>query len=80
MSSGFCLIFVSFLQNYPNLLVRRLRLLVISARLRLQLAEPFRHGDGTHAPLSAAGPDREHNVVAVNVDALVHLTRAVGPP
>ena len=49
MSSGFCLTFVSFLQNYPNLLVRRLHLLFMSTRLRVELAEPFRHGDGTHA-------------------------------
>ena len=33
-----------------------------------------------HAPpFWAAGPDREHNVVAVNADALVRLTRAIPP-
>jgi hypothetical protein len=79
MSSGFCLILVSFLQNYLNLLVRRLHLLFMSTRLRVELAEPFRHGDGTHAPLSAADPDREYSMVAVNADALVRLTRAVLP-
>ncbi|MCW2518969.1 MAG: hypothetical protein JWR46_1588 [Mycobacterium sp.] len=52
MSSGFCLIFVSFLQNYPTLLMRGLRRLFMSVRLAFQLAEPFRHGDGSHAPLS----------------------------
>jgi len=38
MSPGFCLIFVSFLQNYPNPLVRRLHLLFMSARLRVQVS------------------------------------------
>ena len=79
MSSGFCLRFVSFLQNYPNLLMGRLHLLFVSARLCLQLAEPFRHRDGLHGLLSDADPDREHNMVAVNADSLVHLTRAVLP-
>ena len=49
----------------------------MSARLRLEFADPFRHGDGTHATLSAADPDRGYNMVAVNADALVRLTRAV---
>jgi hypothetical protein len=44
-----------------------------------ELAEPFRHGEGTHAPLPAADPDREYSMVAVNADALVRLTRAVLP-
>ena len=76
MSSSTRLKFMSFLQNHPNLLVRRLHLLFMSARLRLELAEPFRHRDGTHATLSAADPDRGYNMVAVNADALVRLTRA----
>ena len=79
MSSVICLKLVSFLQNHPNLLVRRLHLLFTSARLRLEFADPFRHGDGTHATLSAADPDRGYNMVAVNADALVRLTRAVMP-
>ena len=34
-------------------------------------------GHVTRAPSdAAAGPDREHNVVAVNADALVRLTRS----
>ena len=75
--TSFCLIFVSFLQSHPNLLVRRLHLLFMSTRLRLEFADPFRHGDGTHATLSAADPDRGYNMVDVNADALVSLTRAV---
>ena len=41
--------------------------------------DPYRHGDGTHATLSAADPDRGYNMVTVNADALVRLTRAVMP-
>ena len=52
MSSGFSLKSMSFLQNDPNMLVRGLRRLFMSARLRPAVAEPFRHGDVTHAPLS----------------------------
>ena len=59
------------------MLVRRLHLLFMSTRLRLEFADPFRHGDGTHATLSAADPDRGYNMVDVNADALVILTRAV---
>ena len=59
--------------------MRRLQLLFLSARLRLEFADPFRHGDGTHATLSAADPDREYKMVAVNADAIVRLTRAVLP-
>jgi hypothetical protein len=79
MSSGFSLIFVSFSSEVPHLLVRRLDLLFMSAPFRLRLAELFRHGDGSgvHAPLPAADPDREHNMFAVNADALVRLTHAV---
>jgi hypothetical protein len=47
--------FVSFFQSLPNLLVRRLRLLFMSARFRSQLAEPFRHGDATHPALVGSG-------------------------
>src|SRR6478752_1204385 len=42
MSPGFCLIFVSFLQNSPNLHVRRLHQLFMSARSRLQYWNRFR--------------------------------------
>jgi hypothetical protein len=65
----------------PNLLVRRLDLLFMSAPFCLRLAGLFRHGDGSGAPapLPAADPDREHNMFAVNADALVRLTRAVLP-
>ena len=71
MSSGFSLKSMSFLQNDPNMLVRGLRRLFMSARLRPAVAEPFRHGDVTHAPaVGAADLDREHNLV-VNADAFV---------
>jgi hypothetical protein len=56
MSSAFSLRFVSFLQNYPNLLLRRLRRLFMSARLPLQLSEAFRHRDGTHGSTLASRP------------------------
>jgi hypothetical protein len=79
MSSGFCRRFVSFLQYYPDLLVRQLPRLIMSVGLRLQLAQPFRQRDGMQGPLSAADPDREQNIVAVNADALERLTRAVLP-
>ena len=36
-------------------------------------------GFGTYGPLSEADAGREHDMVAVNVDALVRLTRAVLP-
>jgi uncharacterized protein len=36
-------------------------------------------GFGTYGPLSEADAGREHDLVAVNVDALVRLTRAVLP-
>ena len=79
MSSSIRLKLVSFLQSHPNLLVRRLHLLFMSTRLRLEFADPFRHCDGTHPTLSEADPDRGYNMVAVNADALVRLTRAVLP-
>ena len=44
-----------------------------------QLAERFRHRDGTHAPAVAADLDREHNMVAVNADVLVRFARAARP-
>jgi hypothetical protein len=39
----------------PNLLVRRLDLLFMSAPFRLRLAELFRHGDGSGAHAPTAG-------------------------
>ena len=36
-------------------------------------------GFGTYGPLSDVKPDREHDLIAVNVDALVRLTHAVLP-
>ena len=75
---GFCLIFVSFLQNYPNLLVRPLHLLFMSARLRLQLADPFRHGDGTPRCRQLT-PIAGTTWLPSTPYALVRLTRAVMP-
>ena len=74
MSSGFSLRFMSFLQNYPTLLVRGLRRLFMSARSYRNL---FVTVTVRTARCRAAHPDRQHIVVAVNVDALVGLTPAL---
>src|SRR6185312_9015417 len=65
------------LQNSPNLHVRRLHQLFMSARSR-EVAEPFSSCDGTRGPLWKPTSMRE-NMVAVNADALICLTPAVLP-
>jgi hypothetical protein len=52
MSSGFSLKFVSFLQNYPTCSCEGYACCSCRRVYALQLAEPFRHGDGSYAPLS----------------------------
>lgn len=80
MSSGFSLKFVSFLQNYPTCSCEGYACCSCRRVYALQLAEPFRHGDGTHAPLSEQLiPIAGITWFSVNADALVRLTRAVLP-
>ena len=64
----------------PDLLVRGLRLLFMSARLRFAVSRTFSSRCRfARSSVGAADPDRRYHMVAVNAEVLVRLTRAVLP-